>query len=51
MRILSPTKLQKKKLKRDTEFVPKYKYVQINKNGIILLRKSFWWFLLLMADK
>jgi hypothetical protein len=52
MRIISPTKLQKKKLKEMIlNLFPKYKYVQINKNGIILLRKSFWWYLLLIADK
>lgn len=52
MQILSPNKLQKKKLKEMiSSLLPKYKYVQISKDGIISLRKNIWWYLLLISKK
>ncbi len=52
MHILSLTKLQKKKLREMILYLfPTYKYVNISKNGIISLRKSFWWYILFMSKK
>jgi len=52
MRSLILTKLQKKKLKEVILYLfPKYKYVNINKDGIISLRKSFWWYIFNVSIK
>lgn len=43
MRLLSPTKLQKKKLKEMIpKLFPKYRYVRFGSNGIVFLSKSIW---------
>lgn len=46
MQLISPTKLQKKKLKEIIQkLFPKYQYVQYGPSGLIFLSKSFWHFL------
>lgn len=44
MHILSPTKLQKKKLKEMIQkLFPEYQYVRFGPSGLIFLSKSFWY--------
>jgi len=46
MHIISPTKLQKKKLKEMIKrLFPNYQYVKYGPSGLIFLSKSFWYFL------
>jgi hypothetical protein len=52
MQILSPTKLQKKKLKEMIlKLFPQYRYVKFGANGIISLSKSFWHILFCVSTK
>lgn len=52
MRIITPTRLQKKKLKEMVlQLFPQYVFVHIASNGIISLSKSFWHFIFMVNKK
>ena len=52
MRIITPTKLQKKKLKEMIlKLFPQYTFIRIADNGIISLSKSFWHFIFMVNKK
>jgi len=52
MRIISPTRLQKKKLiEMISKLFPEYKFTRIARNGIVSMSKSFWHLLFIRPKK